>query len=128
MGELHDAGDVGFGACLCTMGQPANLAFMDMNADRAGWSSIRMIVRASARATWATRPMVTSAGGGYRRPIVYATGGRMLQHHHHEDGQTSIEYALTLALAIALVIGLAAATSPAGDFIAGVIASVASAL
>lgn len=51
----------------------------------------------------------------------------MLQ-HHHEDGQTSVEYALMLALAIALVIGLAAFMSPAGDFVAGVIDSVVSAL
>lgn len=109
------------------MGQLANVAFMDMNADRAGWSWIRGAARASARAIWATWPMVTSPGAGYRRPILYATGGRMLQ-HHHEDGQTSVEYALMLALAIALVIGLAAFMSPAGDFVAGVIDSVVSAL
>jgi hypothetical protein len=51
-------------------------------------------------------------------------------HHHdvHEDGQVSVEYALTIALAIGLTTAVAVITTPAGDLVARVVDTIMSAL
>jgi Flp pilus assembly pilin Flp len=64
--------------------------------------------------------MVAPVAEGYRR--------RMEQHHHHENGQTSVEYALTIVIAIGLATALAALVTPAGDVVARVVDVIAAAL
>ena len=64
--------------------------------------------------------MAARGSGGYRRG--------MEQHLHHENGQTSVEYALTLVVAIGLATALAALTTPAGDLVSRVVDAIGSAL
>jgi Flp pilus assembly pilin Flp len=64
--------------------------------------------------------MVGLTARSYRR--------RMGQHHDDENGQASVEYALTLVLVIGLTTALAAIVTPAGDLVSRVIEAIGAAL